>query len=150
MDATVLAIQQLYPRIYHACHVEHRRGRRTPWRLADHHAAILAHLDAARGTTAAELCRHLRVGAPAMSASIAQLERRGLVQRTPRRGRSPSRGITLTDAGRDAVGASSVLDGERLRALVARLQPRQRRTVVDGLRLLADAAFAPARPEVQS
>ncbi len=147
MDAIVLAIQQLFPRIYHACHVEHRRGRSTPWRLSEHHAAILAHLDAEHGTTARELCRHLRVGAPAMSASIAQLEERGLVQRAARRGRSPARGITLSDAGRAAVNASSVLDDARLRTLLGRLSPPQRTTVVAGMRLLADAAHSPTKKE---
>ncbi len=147
MDAIVLAIQQLFPRIYHACHVEHRRGRSTPWRLSDHHAAILAHLDAAHGTTARELCRHLRTGAPAMSASIAQLEEKGLVHRAPRRGRSPARGITLTDAGRAAVDGSSVLDSARLRTLLGRLSPRQRTVVVAGMRLLAEAALSPSKQE---
>ncbi len=147
MDPIVLAIQQAFPRIYHACHVEHRRGKSSPWRLGDHHAAILAHLDPTRGTTARELCRHLRVGAPAMSASIFHLERSGLVQRSARRGRSAARGITLTAEGCRAVGAASVLDGDRLTTLVARLTPRQRLAAVAGLRLLADAALRPAGVE---
>lgn len=148
MQAIVLAIQQLYPRIYHACHREHRRGRRAQQRLSEHHAAILAHLDAEHGVTAAELRRHLGVGAPAMSSSIAQLERLELVQRAPRRGASPARGITLTPRGVEAVGATSVLDGDLLHELVARLSPRQRTTVVTGLRLLAEAATS--RPAVES
>ena len=94
MDAIVLAIQQLYPRIYHACHVGHRPGKRSPWRLAEHEAALLAHLDPVHGVTARELGAHLHKGAPALSATIARLEGLGLVQRALRRGRSPARGIT--------------------------------------------------------
>ena len=142
MEATVLAIQQLYPRIYHACHVTHRRrGRATG--LAEHEAALLAHLDSAHGVTARELGKHLGKGAPTLSATIARLERLGLLQRAPRRGRSPARGITLTGAGIASVQSSSVLDTARLTDLVARLSRRQRATVVAGLRLLAEAA--PAR-----
>jgi DNA-binding MarR family transcriptional regulator len=141
MDAIVLAIQQLYPRIYHACHVAHRRTHCRGRGLAEHEAALLAHLDSTHGVTARELGKHLGKGAPALSATIARLEGLGLVQRTPRRGRSPARGITLTPNGTAAVQASSVLDTIQLTALVARLSPRQRTAAVAGLRLLADAAF---------
>lgn len=140
MDAIVLAIQQLYPRIYHACHVGHRPGKRSPWRLAEHEAALLAHLDPVHGVTARELGAHLHKGAPALSATIARLEGLGLVQRALRRGRSPARGITLTSHGVSAVQSASVLDADRLRALVARLSPRQQRDAARGLQLLADAA----------
>jgi len=150
MDAFVLAIQQLYPRIYHACHVDHRPGRRSPWRLAEHEAALLAHLDKAHGVTARDLGRHLQKGAPALSATIARLERLGLVQRAQRRGRSPSRGITLTADGIAAVQASSVLDAERLRGLLGRLSASQRQKVVVGLRLLAEAATQPEKQENDS
>lgn len=142
MDTIVLAIQQLYPRIYHACHVGHRPGKRSPWRLAEHEAALLAHLDPVHGVTARELGAHLHKGAPALSATIARLEGLGLVQRELRRGRSPARGITLTAAGVAAVQSASVLDADRLRSLVARLSPRQQLDAVRGLRLLAEAATA--------
>jgi len=140
MEAFVLAIQQLYPRIYHACHVGHRPGKCSPWRLAEHEAALLAHLDPVHGVTARELGAHLHKGAPALSATIARLEGLGLVQRAVRRGRSPARGITLTADGVAAVQSASVLDADRLRELVARLSPRQQHDAVRGLRLLADAA----------
>ena len=140
MEAIVLAIQQLYPRIYHACHARHVRARSTPFRLSARDGAILAHVDAAGGTTARELAAHLGIGAPAMSAALAHLERLGYVQRAARSGRSPRRPLALTAAGTRALQATSVLDTMRLTRLVARLTARERQRAVDGLRLLADAA----------
>ncbi len=145
MEATVLAIQQLYPRIYHACHAQHVRARTTPFRLSARDGAILAHVDAGGGTTARELAAHLGVGAPAMSAALAALERLGYVRRAPRAGRSPRRPLALTELGARALQATSVLDTERLRRLVGRLSPRERARAVAGLRLLADAAAEVAR-----
>jgi DNA-binding MarR family transcriptional regulator len=140
MHPTVLAIQQLYPRIYHACHAHHVRARSTPFRVSAQDGAILAHVDAANGTTARELAAHLGVGAPAMSAAIARLERLGYVRRAARAGRSPRRPLALTELGTRALQATSVLDTARLTALVARLSARDRARAVAGLRLLADAA----------
>jgi DNA-binding MarR family transcriptional regulator len=143
MHDTVLAIQRLYPRIYHSCHVGHVRRRSTPFRLSPRDSAILAHLGPGGPVTARELGAHLGIGAPTMSAAITQLERLGYVRRAARAPRSPSRPIVLTALGKDAMQGTSVLDTGRLSALVRRLSPRERRRVVDGLALLAGAALRP-------
>lgn len=145
MDSDVLAIQQLYPRIYHACHRGHGRARSTTHRLSERDSAILAHLGADGAATARELGAHLGIGAPTMSAAITHLERSGYVARAPRRGRSPARTLALTERGLQALQATSVLDAEAVAALLQQLSPRQRTAAVAGLRHLARAALAITR-----
>lgn len=145
MDSDVLAIQQLYPRIYHACHRGHGRARTGTHRLSERDSAILAHLGQDGATTARELGRHLGIGAPTLSQALTHLERNGYVARAPRRGRSPARALSLTELGVQALAATSVLDAEALAAVLEELTPAQRRAAVRGLRLLADAALTVTR-----
>ena len=140
MDAAVLAIQQCYPQVFHACHVAHRRARSDRQRLSEGDGAVLAHIGAGTSPAARDLARHLGVGAPAMSATLQRLERLGYVTRQPRTKQRPTRTLALTDAGREAMQATSVLDRERLELLLAELTPRERSRAVAGLQLLARAA----------
>ncbi len=142
MDATVFAIQRLYPRIFHACHVRHVRRRSTPFDLGEKESSLLAHLDPDSGSTARVLRAHMGVGAPAMSATLERLERRGYVlrERSPDNRREVM--VRITELGTKALSAASVLDTDRLRALVDRLTPAQQRAAVRGLALLAQAGGA--------
>lgn len=140
MEATVLAIQQLYPQVFHACHVRHTRARSNAFRLNERDSAILAHLDPQHAVTARDLSRHLGIGAPTLSAAIQRLERLGYLARAPRTRRSPARPLQLTGLGQRALQAGSVLDTARLRRLLARLSATEREQVVTGLRLLVRGA----------
>jgi hypothetical protein len=42
MEATVLAIQQFYPQVFHACHVAHTRARSNEFRLSERGLQLLA------------------------------------------------------------------------------------------------------------
>jgi hypothetical protein len=44
MQDHVLAIQQCYPQVFHACHVQHVRARTTHHRLSDRDSSVLAHI----------------------------------------------------------------------------------------------------------
>ena len=145
MDSDVLAIQQLYPRLYHACHRGHGRARSTAHRLSERDSAILAHVGADGATTARDLGGQLGIGAPTLSAALTHLERQGYLARAPRIGRSPARALSLTERGVQALQATSVLDADSLAAVLAVLRPAQRRAAVRGLRLLADAAVSLTR-----
>ncbi|MGB3966253.1 MAG: helix-turn-helix domain-containing protein, partial [Planctomycetota bacterium] len=103
MDATVVAIQQLFPQVFHACHVRHQRRRSNAFRLSERDSAILAHLGAEWTVTARDLGRHLGIGAPTLSAALQRLERLGYVARAPRAGRSPARPLRLTGTGQEAL-----------------------------------------------
>ena len=80
------------------------------------------------------------MGAPAMSATLQRLERLGYVVRQARTKQQPTRSLALTEAGREAMQATSVLDRERLTLLLAELTPRERSRAVAGMQLLARAA----------
>lgn len=71
-----------------------------------------------------------------------RLERLGYVARAPRAPRSPARPLRLTEAGRRALQATSVLDTAQLSALLATLSVRDRQRAGSGLRLLASGARA--------
>lgn len=140
MEADVLAVQQLYPVVFHACHVHHPRARSNTQRLSDRDSSVLAHIGSGFARAARDLARHLGIGAPAMSAALQRLERLGYLERRARSRSQPTRVLTLTEAGRAAMQATSVLDTDRLTSLLAGMSARDRRRAVAGLQLLADAA----------
>ena len=140
MDQDVFDVLRCYPQIYLACHVEHRTRASSPTGLTERDSSLLAHVDDRHGASPAELARHLGVAPSTLSAAMARLEKRGLlsIATDPRDGRR--RVVRLTGAGREAIGAHSVLDPQRLAALLSHLQPEERRRAVDGLKTLAAAA----------
>lgn len=142
MDADVLQIQLLYPLVFHACHVTHPRRRTNAHDLSDRDSSVLAHIGSGHSLAARDLARHLGIGAPTMSALLQRLERHGYVQRQPRSKRQPTRVLQLSEKGRAAMQATSVLDTGRLHTLLSELTSRQRRAAVTGLSLLARAATA--------
>ena len=137
MEDDVLAIQQLYPQVYHACHARHARSRATNrFRVSERDQALLAHLSLREGRRATELARHLGVGLPTLSEALKRLERAGYVARrsgTDRRARE----IELTPLGAEALRGTSVLDDERVALALEQLTPKERRAAVEGLALLA-------------
>ncbi|MGE3175197.1 MAG: MarR family winged helix-turn-helix transcriptional regulator [Planctomycetota bacterium] len=139
-EDAVTAIQQLYPQIYHACHRAHTRRRSNAFAVSETDSAILAHIGPGYATTARDLARHLGVGAPTMSAALQRLERLGYVARAAASARQRTRPLSLTERGRLALQAGSVLDADRLRALLGALSPRERTRAVQGLALLARGA----------
>jgi len=91
---------------------------------------------------AGDLATHLGVAASSLSGTLRRLEGLGLIRR---QGASADRrrvGLTLTEAGEMALSGASVLNPERLEALLAFMPPDTRRRAVEGLSLLAQAASA--------
>lgn len=146
MPDAVRNIQTWYPQIYLACHTEHRRARATLGGISDRDSSILAHLDEHVPTTAAALARHVRIGAPAMSAALKRLTARGYVVRRQDAADGRRHELRLTAAGARAMAETSVLDSARVRMLLRRLAPSERARALDGLALLAAAARAMASP----
>lgn len=140
MDDQLLAIQRLYPRIYHACHVRHPGTRGSGPPISERDQSLLAHLSPAEGVASGELARHFGVAHSTLSEALGRLEALGLVERerSPLDRRAVS--VRLTRAGGEALVAGSVLDHARLRAALERLSSAERATVVLGLELLARAA----------
>jgi DNA-binding MarR family transcriptional regulator len=140
MEEDLLAIQRLYPQVFHACHVRHTRSRRNPFGLSERDQSLLAHLSHREVRSAGELARHFGIGPSTLSEAMSRLEKLGYVERSrsPRDRRALA--LKLTRAGLEALAGTSVLDHDRLRAALEHLTAEERRTAVEGLELLARAA----------
>lgn len=132
----VRRIQRAYPQLYLACHVEHTTRRRGHG-LSDRDSSLLAHLDELAPVTAGSLAKHLGVGPSTLTEAIDRLEALELVERI-RRGRTVD--LRITQTGIAAMQQASVLDTDRLAALVDAVPARQRAAAVRGIELLAIAA----------
>ena len=130
----------LYPRIYFACHTRQVRDPQSQRLLSRHQASVLDHLDEEQPTTVLELARHMGVTPGTMSIAIDRLERRGYVVRLKDAKDRRRVHVRLTTAGVRVREATSVLDPQRVEALIARLRDDERTRAVEGLALLARAA----------
>ena len=138
MDQDVYAVLRDYPRIYMACHVEHRT-RKDGVGLTSRDAGLLAHVESG-GTGPAALARHLGISRSTLSEALGRLAGQGLLTLDPDPRDARRRAVRLTEAGRRAVASSSVLDAERVERMLAGLAPDERRRAVEGLALLAEGA----------
>ena len=136
----VYEVQRLYPQIFIACHKNHVRSVSTRWKISSHDAAILAHLDRSVGLSPQSLAKHLGVAASTLSASIKRLANLGYLTCEAAANDKRRREIRLTDRGAQAVAATSVLDGDRVRGMLEKLTARDRKAALSGLALLAHAA----------
>jgi len=136
----VLEVQRLYPQIYVACHTDHIRAASTAWRVSSQDASILVHLDRETGLSPRRLASHLGVAPSTLSASIARLSNLGYITSTPRESDRRRRELRLTPRGAEAIRSTSVLDAERVRAMLGKLKPKERKEALRGLALLAEAA----------
>ena len=140
VGAAMTAVMTLYPRIYFACHTRHVRDPQTQRMLSRHQASILDHLDELEPTTVMDLAAHMGVTAATMSLSIDRLERKGYAVRLKDAKDRRRVHVRLTTAGVRVREASSVLDPQRVEALVATLSDDERTRAIEGLGLLARAA----------
>ena len=141
-DDAVAALLDHYPKIFLACHTRHVRDPGSDRVLSANQAGILDHLDEVEGTSLADLARHSGVTPSTMSIAIDRLVRQGYVtrKRDPRDGRRVA--LRLTPAGTAIREANSVLDADRVRAMLAHLGARELAEALQGLALLAGAAEA--------
>jgi DNA-binding MarR family transcriptional regulator len=143
MSATEREVRQLlehYPRIFFACHQRHVRDVEAQATLSSHQVSILDHLDEVDAISLTELASHMGVTPATMSIHIERLVRKGYVRREQDTADGRRRLLRLTPAGVRLRSAQSVLEPERVQALLARLGVRERREGLRGLALLARAA----------
>ena len=136
----VRQVMELYPRVYFACHRRHVRDPKSKRVLSAHQASILDHLDEREPVMLLELARHMGVTASTMSLQVEQLVRRWYVirERDAKDGRRLR--LRLSADGARVREANSVLDGERVKKMLARLSSEERAAGLAGLALLARAA----------
>jgi DNA-binding MarR family transcriptional regulator len=140
MRDEVFEIQRLYPQIYLACHNDHVRAASTGWRISSQDASVLVHLDRDYGIRPSALAKHLAVAPSTLSATISRLEKLGYLSSKPAENDKRQRELRLTVQGGEAIAATSVLNAERVHALMKKLTPAERKAAVRGLALLARAA----------
>ena len=138
-DTAIEVIQRCYPQIYLACHVKHIRATSTAHRLSARDSSLLVHLSPTDPTTPGALAAHMGVGASSLSAVITRLAKLGYLHReqSPRDRRTAE--LRLTAQGAKAMSATSVLDPNRLAAVVHQLTASERLRVLEGVELLAGA-----------
>ena len=140
MRDEIFEIQRLYPQIYIACHNDHVRAASTGFRISSQDASALVHLDVDEGTRPNALAKHLGVAPSTLSATISRLEKLGYLSSLPSENDKRQRELRLTVRGSEAIAATSVLNGERVRTMMKKLTPAERKAAVRGLSLLARAA----------
>jgi DNA-binding MarR family transcriptional regulator len=138
--SAVKAVLELYPRIFFACHTRHVRDPESGASLSAHQVSILDHLSADAPTSLAELAAHMGVTASTMSLAIDRLEGEGYVKRARDRKDARRLRLLLTAAGLRIREAHSVLDAEKVGAMLAHLNAAERNDAIRGLELLARAA----------
>ena len=139
-DDEVFEVQRLYPQIYLACHRNHVRAVSTRFRISSQDASILVHLDAESAASPQQLAKHLGVSPSTLSAAISRLRKLGYLDvRTAERDRR-KRELRLTKRGAQAISATSVLDQQKVRAVLNHLNASERQQALYGLGLLAEAA----------
>ena len=131
-----------YPRVYFACHRRHVRDERTGALLSAHQASILDHLDAVDPTTLTALAQHMGVTPGTTSVAVDRLVRGGYVTRAVDETDRRRVQLRLSEAGARIKSASSVLDPDLVRAMLAQLGDDERADALRGLALLARAADA--------
>lgn len=136
----VYEVQRLYPQIFVACHIDHVRAVSTKWRISSQDASILVHLDREFGLSPRALAGHLGVAASTLSAALSRLSKLGYLTSKPGEKDRRQREIRLTARGAEAISSTSVLDAGRVRALLSKLKPGERKQALKGLALLARAS----------
>lgn len=141
LDRQAREVLRHYPRIYIACHTDHRARRGQGAAITARDQTIRAHIPDG-GLRPQHLAGHLDMAASTLSAALKRLVSMDLLAFDPDPNDARSKIARLTEKGRAALATTSVLDIARVRAALKRLGAGERAAVVRSLSLLADAAQA--------
>jgi len=108
--------------------------------LSAHQASILDHLDDKEPTSLLGLAKHMGVTPSTMCIHVNRLARGGYVSRQRDTGDARRVNLLLTPSGVAMRRANSVLDADRVAAMLQRLNAQERKAAIAGLALLARAS----------
>lgn len=128
------------PRVHDALRTRTYRDVASGVRLSEHQLRILGILDDRDPSMVGELAEHMGVTPSTMSLNLKRLEKGGFVTRDRDPADRRVMNVRLTDAGRRARDAVTLVDPDRADALLRLMRPGERRRALDGVAALADAA----------
>jgi len=141
----VALLSSALARVQHACRTRAVEDPETRVRLTEKQQRTLQQLDVVDPVMVTELAEYLGVTASTMSLNLGRLEDAGLV----RRARDPVdrrvMNVYLTEEGARLRTHTASLAPARVAVLLDELRPEDRRRVLEGLALLAEAADAVAK-----
>jgi DNA-binding MarR family transcriptional regulator len=140
MNKDVSRLIKFYPLIYFACHTRHVTDEDTGVKLTANQASILDHLDMEQSISLYDLAAHMGVTPSTMSISVDRSVKLGYIKKTKNLTDARKTDLTLTVAGNKIKQSKSVLDPERVEAILNLLDPVERKQALDGLDLLTYAA----------
>jgi len=140
MKDQILQVQQLYPQIYVACHADHIKAASSHVHLSARDSGILAHFRDSVDVQPSKLARHLGIARSTMSQALKKLTALGYVAKKKNPSDHRKLGLQLTEQGRNAMQAASVLDYAKVEILLCQLTAAERDSALAGLALLAKAA----------
>jgi len=140
LNEEVNQLMDFYPRIYFACHTRHTIDPESNEKLTSNQLSILDHLDQEESISLYELATHMGVTPSTMSTTINRLEQGKYVERRKSKIDTRKVEIILTPSGARIKKSKSVLDTERVMAMLKHLNSKERQAALEGLSLLAFAA----------
>ncbi len=129
-----------YPRIHFACRAREIRAVAGGAALSEHQARILSHLDAEDPTMVTELAEYMGVTPSTMSLNLKRLQAGGFITRERDPADRRVMNVLLTEAGVRVRDSTTLLDADRVDAMLSGLRPETRARALEGLTILADAA----------
>lgn len=139
INTQAAAVLRHYPRIYIACHTDHRDRKGQGSAITARDQTILAHIPD-DGIRPNALAAHLDITASTLSAALKRLVSMQLVMLETDGTDARGKIVRLAPAGQAALSRTSALDVARVLAALRGLNAEERAAVVRGLSLLADAA----------
>lgn len=137
LSQNITQIQACFPEIYFACHSAHNA--QDLLGLTPRDGTLLAHIASLDGMESGELARHLGRAKSTLSAALKKLEGLGLLLVERPAGDGRRRVLRITGKGREYVSRTSVLETERLGAVLRLLSETDQAAAVRGLQILAAA-----------
>lgn len=141
LEKNVAQIQACFPEVYFTCHSRHV-GADDNYGLSPRDGTLLAHIAGQDGIETNQLARHLGRAKSTLSAALKKLDAHGLIVVERPDADARRRQLRITPAGRECISRTSVLETDRLAAVLASMPEKDQQAAVHGLQLLAAACRA--------